>query len=208
MNIHEFYAKFGPHFRRKRMRTFESLLLPKAETKILDVGGSENNWLLIDIKPKVILLNVSTSEGKISGRFTHVHGDGRKLPYGDKSFDIVYSNSVIEHVGSAQDQEAFAREIARVGKSYFVQTPNKNFFIEPHFIAPFIHFFPKWVRIKLARRFTLWGIMSKPSPAEVTEMVESINLLDVHDLRRLFPDAKIKTEKFLGFSKSLLAYRN
>jgi ubiquinone/menaquinone biosynthesis C-methylase UbiE len=207
MNIHKFYGKFGSYFRKKRMRFFEELLQPHESTKILDVGGSEYNWLLIDIQPEITLLNVSTSENKLNGRFHHVKGDGRKLPYADKSFDIVYSNSVIEHVGTFEDQLAFAREIARVGKSYFVQTPNKNFFIEPHFIAPFIHFFPKWLRIKLARHLTLWGLMTKPSHEAVEEMVNSINLLRQKDLKKLFPDAKFKSEKFLGISKSLLAYK-
>lgn len=188
------------------MALFAGLLHPSDQTKILDVGGYENCWDLLDTKPQVTLLNIDTKKNEIKGRFTYVQGDGRKLQYPDKSFDIVYSNSVIEHVGTIEDQRAFAKEIARVGKSYFVQTPNKKFFIEPHFIAPFIHFLKPAAREKLARHFTLWGLISKPTPEKVKEMVESISLLDKKEMAELFPQGKIASEKLLGFSKSLLAY--
>lgn len=206
MNIHQFYNKILPHFRKKRMALFADLLRPTDETKILDVGGYENCWDFLEAKPQVTLLNIDTKTDEKKGRFTYVRGDGRKLQYPDKSFDIVYSNSVIEHVGTLEDQRSFAREVARVGKNYFVQTPNKGFFIEPHFIAPFIHFLKPSSREKLARHFTLWGLISKPTPEQVKEMVESISLLDKKEMTELFPQGKIASENFVGFSKSLLAY--
>ena len=49
--------------------------------------------------------------------------DGCCLPFGDKSFDIVFSNAVIEHL-AAEDQKRMAKEISRVGRSWFVTTPN------------------------------------------------------------------------------------
>ena len=59
----------------------------------------------------------------------YVVADGCHLPFADDAFDMAFSNSVIEHV---PDHEAFSRELARVGRSYYVQTPNKWFPIEPH----------------------------------------------------------------------------
>jgi len=206
VNIHDVYGKILPHFRVKRMNLFVKLLRPTDKTKILDVGGYEGCWSLLPIKPQITLLNIDTKKNEVKGRFTYVQGDGRKLPYGDKSFDIVYSNSVIEHVGTLDDQQAFAKEIARVGKSFFVQTPNKNFFIEPHYIAPFIHFLPKSVRVKLARHFTLWGLIAKPNSAQIKEMVESISLLDKQEMAKLFPKSTILAENFLFFPKSILAF--
>lgn len=39
-------------------------------------------------------------------------------------------------VGKERDQERMAAEILRVGRHCYVQTPNKNFPVEPHFIFP------------------------------------------------------------------------
>ena len=132
-------------------------------------------------------------------------GDGRALPFDNKSFDIVVSNSVIEHLGEWQQQRIFAEEIRRVGRSYWVQTPNRGFFIEPHFLAPLIHFLPKKYRKKLARYFTVWGLTIRPTPKQVDELVEEISLLNKPEVQELFPDAKIITEKWCGMTKSIIA---
>src|SRR5581483_4637968 len=121
-------------------------------------------------------------------RFSTMIGDGRSLPFENGSFDIVISNSVIEHLGEWPQQKVFAEEIRRVGRSYWVQTPNRKFFIEPHFLAPLIHFLPKKYRKRLARYFTVWGLTIKPTPAQVDEMVEEISLLSKPEVeQRSFP---------------------
>ena len=68
----------------------------------------------------------------------------------DNEFDIVFSNSVIEHVGDFWKQKLFSSEIQRVGKRYFVQTPSFWFPYEPHTLIPFYQFFP--VNIKMLLR--------------------------------------------------------
>src|ERR1700679_1063065 len=115
MNIHSVYGKVLPHFRKRRMAFFENLFKPTDSTRILDVGGTEFNWSFLNAKPQITLLNIDLKEIEKKGSITKMPGDGRRLP-ADQSFDIVYSNSVIEHVGTKADQEAFAKEIQRVGK--------------------------------------------------------------------------------------------
>jgi hypothetical protein len=105
---------------------------------------------------------------------------------------------VIEHV-PLELQPAFAAEVGRVAKRYFVQTPNRYFPIEPHYQLPLFQFLPERARRALNRRFTL-GWQGKGH-------WEEINLLSAGDMRRLFPDAEIKRERLLGLTKSLMAVR-
>src|SRR5438105_2665776 len=113
------------------MQFFYRYFQIKPETSVLDVGGREFNWGLMPFAPRVTILNVA-DQGQRSGRFQWVLADARQLPFPDNAFEIVYSNSVIEHLGNLDDQRRFAAECRRVGRSYFVQTPNRHFPVEPH----------------------------------------------------------------------------
>lgn len=187
------------------MRQFRHLLGLTAETRILDVGGSELNWLLLGFSPHMTLLNLAVPR---ESNFTWVVADGMHLPFRTRAFDIVYSNSVIEHLGSFESQQLFAAECQRVGHGYYVQTPNKWFFIEPHLITPFIHWLGRRIQKKLLRNFTVWGLITRPTEQYCDDFVEEIHLLNEREMRRLFPKADIWHERFLGFSKSLIAVKN
>jgi ubiquinone/menaquinone biosynthesis C-methylase UbiE len=111
-----------------------------------------------------------------------VSADGRLLPFADRSFDWVFSNAVIEHVGNYEDQQQFAAEIRRVAsRGYFVTTPNLYFPIEPHALLPLYQFYPE--RLK---PFAL-----RVSPGYMKE-VEHIELLTKRKLRLLFPEARVQ----------------
>jgi hypothetical protein len=176
----------------------------KPETRVLDVGGSPFNWLLLPTRPDVTLLNVCQPSDDNTG-FTWLVADGRFLPFKDFSFNVVFSNSVIEHLGRIEEQRQFASECRRLGHKYYVQTPNRKFFMEPHFITPFLHWLPVRVQRKLLRNFTVWGLMTRPSAPQCDAFLNEIHLLDETELQELFPDAEIWRERFLGFTKSLIA---
>jgi SAM-dependent methyltransferase len=187
------------------MQAFERQFLGTHDHRILDVGGTPANWRLIKSKPQVVLLNLGDPPQSLEDQFEYVQGDGCALPFGDKSFDIVFSNSVIEHLGTRERQEAFAREIRRTGRSYYVQTPNKWFPIEPHYLTPGIHYLPKRWQETLLRYVSVWGWITRPSRAKVRDMVEEIRLLDAKLMEELFPEAIIQRERVLGLTKSLTA---
>ena len=207
MNIHSIYRILLTPFRSKRMKKFIQYFEVNEFTSILDVGGSLFNWTLIPQHPRLIILNVNAPK-KLDPRALWVVADGRQLPFQNNTFNIVYSNSVIEHLGGRENQALFAKECARVGTRYYIQTPNKWFPIEPHYLAPMIHWLPKSVQPNLIRYFTLRGWLTKPTPQQCQDLVDELNLLGGDDIHNLFPDATIWRERVGGIPKSLIAVRD
>ena len=167
-------------------------------TTVLDIGGTAGNWSLLDLRPRVTLLNLVAGD---------VHADGTKLPFRDDSFDIAFSNSTIEHVGDLAAQREFAHEVSRISRAYFVQTPNRYFPVEPHYMTPLVQFLPRGLFRRVARNFTVWGLITRPDAATIDAAVRSIDLITPSRMRALFPDAEIRTERWLGLAKSLIAVR-
>ncbi|MGH7860878.1 MAG: methyltransferase domain-containing protein [Candidatus Dormibacteraceae bacterium] len=84
---------------------------------------------------------------RVSPPFQSVIGDARDLAqFQAQAFDVAFSNSVIEHVGGADDQRRMASEAMRVASHYFVQTPKHYFPIEPHFLVPGFQFMPSGLK--------------------------------------------------------------
>jgi len=209
MNIHKVYGLFVPFFRRRRMRRFVHTFKPTMDTRILDVGGGVLNWELIgsDSHTTILNLSVPTDPSSFPRNFAFAKGDGTSLDYPDNSFDIAYSNSVIEHLSTFENQLRFANEIRRIAGSVWVQTPAKSFFIEPHLITPFIHFFPTIWQRHLLRNFTVWGLITRPSPSHIDRFLHEVRFLTFEEMQTLFPDCIIFRERFLLFTKAYIAIR-
>ncbi|CAN5167917.1 hypothetical protein BH23VER1_BH23VER1_25020 [soil metagenome] len=195
------------------MREFAERFRPEAAENILDVGGYPATWR--EMTPgwkSLTILNLDpfTMDGDTARalKAEAVVGDACALPYADRSFDIVFSNSVIEHVGTWENQKKFAAEAARVGHRLSVQTPAREFFIEPHYIAPFVHWLPRRLRRRILRNFTVWGWMTRPDGGRIEAILDEIRLLTYDEMQDLFPDCEIIRERFLGvFTKSYTAIR-
>ncbi len=187
------------------------LLRIGADTRVLDVGGTPDIWRLAPAMPRLVVLNHPRAGQEARGGAPVVFGDGLALPFADQSFEVVFSNSVIEHVGDAESQARFASEIQRVGKAYWVQTPNRYFFAEQHLWMPLVHWLPKRWQAALVRRLAPWEWIMRPAPVErefyLMHYLADIRLLGRAELQRLFPDARIRRERFLGWTKSLIAVR-
>src|SRR5688500_18907846 len=119
-------------FRVRRMQRFMQAFSPSSGDRILDVGGTLFNWQLIDCTSQIDLLNLEVPRTtQLPSNVRCIVGDGTDLKIPDGSYDIVFSNSVIEHVGSPQAQAAFASEVRRVGPTLWLQTPARSFPFEP-----------------------------------------------------------------------------
>ncbi len=190
----------------------EQVSASRGHVSILDVGGEELYWtplekLLQSGNTSITILNL-IRRGEDNGPFTHVIGNGCALPYADRSFDIVHSNSVIEHVGGWDEMRAFARETRRVGSAYFVQTPAFGFPLEPHFGLIGFHWLPRSVRIALVQDFACGHFQKCATREDAIELVDSTRLLAGSQMRQLFPDGRMEQERFRGLTKSLMAIRD
>jgi hypothetical protein len=157
-------------------------------------------------KCRIVILNLQQYDTSSYEFINSIRGDGRKMDiFSDKEFDLVISNSVIEHVGNSDDQKRFAQEIMRLGKNYFLQTPYYYFPMEPHFLFPFFQFLPERVKFFLVMHFNLGYYQKTKSPDGVRNILNSVKLLKRRDLVNLFPEAIIINERIFGITQSLLA---
>ena len=193
------------------MQRFARELGITAETRVLDVGGTPETWEMLAVRPRVTLLNTPRTKAELAGAAWWVAGDGRALPFRDAAFDVVFSNSVIEHVGDAASQRRFAGEVARVGRAYWVQTPNRWFPVEQHLLTPIVHWLPKAWQRRIVPRFSVWSLLVHPSLDRrafyVTHYLEEVRLLDESEFASMFPGARIIRERVCGWTKSLVAMR-
>ena len=195
--------------RRKKFALFLSVFKPTLETTILDVGASgaatgeraENfleEWYAYPEKITALVMgDIST----FSKRYPTVQvqtGNGLNLPFPDKSYDVVFSNAVIEHVGNREAQEQFVRECLRVGKHVFLTTPARGFPIESHTMIPFVHWLPQALRNPIYRAL---GRKNEGTPGYLT-------LLSARSFRKLFPadvPVQIVRQRLSGMTSVLIA---
>lgn len=195
---------FSDRRRRKRMEMFTCFLADCGikNPRILDLGGQPEIWenMMQPVEITIINLPGIVVEKDVSiHEITYIEGDACNVDqYKDNSFDIVFSNSVIEHVGDVSKQQDFAKEVHRLAQYFWIQTPSKYFPLEAHCGMPFWWYWPKSLRQRIIKRW------SKKLPAW-TEMVEGTTVLSREQMEELFPSAIIKTERTFGFVKSYIA---
>jgi hypothetical protein len=179
---------------------------------VLDLGGGALFWdLALSLGfplPKITVLNLHPPETQARKYLTWILGDARHTQFKDLSFDIVFCNSLVEHLGDWDSQVHFANEVRRLAPSYFIQTPDRRFPIEPHLLTPFIHWLPKSMQRPLLRNFTLWGIVTRPARSYCEGLFRELALLSPKEIKILFPDATLIAERFFALPKSIVAIRS
>jgi SAM-dependent methyltransferase len=187
-------SRLAERARGRRHETYRALVGPRTDDIIIDIGCGAAG--LAEFEPQSQITGVDLPDRPPGGYEAphrhYVQSDARALPFADKEFDIAYSNSLIEHL-EPSDRPTFAREVTRVAKRYFVQTPNRWFPVEPHLLIPFFQHLPAAAR----RRLWRFGVATTP--------FEEIQLLDARELKSLFPDALIVRERIGPLTKSVMA---
>jgi ubiquinone/menaquinone biosynthesis C-methylase UbiE len=191
--------------REEKFRLFVRLLNPTPATRILNVGASGPNLAFAEQFESLYQYRSQVTGGGISlpevqdyrSGFPGVKSvvfNGCALPFRDKSFDVVYSNAVIEHLADHDAQQRFATEVTRVGRGWFVTTPNLWYPIEPHYHLPLVQFLPQsWQRIVVRRLGRV--------------PYENLNLLTKRQLQRLFPEGNVIGCRVTFYPETLIAYR-
>jgi SAM-dependent methyltransferase len=212
MNIHTVYDVLFRLFRPRRVRMFFRLFGITENTRILDVGGTHYWWKLAGELglpvPRVTVVNLTPPPAGLAPCVRWVRADARALPFKAGAFDIAFSNSLIEHLDAPGGRARFAAEIHRIAARWWVQTVDFRFPVEPHYLAPVIHWLPPEVRRRIVRWCTPWGWMERPTQQRCDQVVREIHILHLPELRRLFPGSRILVERFLALPKSIIAICN
>lgn len=207
---------FSNRNRERRFQAFDEAIGRLSErlgraVQIIDIGGTNSFWEQRGWagRPSVNIVTVNTeAEVRVHVNVEPRHASATDLAdFDDASFDVVFSNSVIEHLFSVGAQVAMAREVRRLAPRHWVQTPNYWFPVEPHFLAPGWHYLPERVRVALLRRGR-WGWRGPlADPEEARASVQEIRLLRRRELELLFPESQIVDERFGPLVKSFVVMR-
>jgi hypothetical protein len=212
----------GFRLRQKRSKRILDLIdrvyANRRKVEIIDVGGTREYWNIIPIEylrrrnVRITIVNLTVPPNSFDMQdtvFSEVQGDGCNLKeINNNQFDIAHSNSVIEHVGGLNRMRGFAKEMRRVGVSYYVQTPNYFYPIEPHFLFPFFHWLPVCIRLRLAMKFQLGCFPRASNIDEARGFVDLCQLLKKRTLLELFPDARLYKERLFLLVKSFVLIRD
>lgn len=215
-------SKVTTALKRKRVERFVAACGLGPQHTVLDLGSEDGSYLAscYPYPAKIVLADVEEAPMREGVRRFGLKGyeviprEG-PLPFPARAFDAVWCNSVIEHVTLSRadlatttdaefqrradaHQRAFAEDIARVGRAYFVQTPHRHFPIEAHSWLPLMQYLPqerRWAASRALRQ--LW----------VKQWKADFLLYDGPRFRRHFPDATVEVESVLGLPKALIAVR-
>lgn len=200
----------GEHSRRRRWNVLLERFPNLAEMSVIDLGGTVEYWLRAPVQPRhVHLINLEDAPADAPPAWIrHDIGDATRIPdtmlIGE--YDLVYSNSVIEHVGGHERRQAFAGNVLNLAPNHWIQTPYRYFPVEPHWVCPFMQYLPLAARTRLGMH---WPLVHTPhANLEVAVAAQlQVELLDITAMRHYFPDSTLVYDRFLGLVKSVVAVR-
>jgi hypothetical protein len=186
------------------MAAFVRLVRPPAQARILDLGGTPDLWTRFPNDFRITMVNLKAPADAVpTKQLEFVEGDATDLGrlFADRTFDVVFSNSVIEHVGGATKRAAFVREVKRHAPAYWVQTPSQYFPIEPHSGVPFFFQLPSTLRDK---KIAKWA----ETMPEWTDMIRGTVSVPRREMAALFDGDPHYIERVFGIAKSVSFYRD
>ena len=204
----------GTWARSRRWRALSQRFRQLSEMRVIDLGGTPVSWLRCPVRPlQVVTVNRSAKASRLPDAVEDwirpVVADACDLPPAVRGerFDLVFSKSVLEHLGGFARCSAFADTVHSLAEHHWVQTPYRYFPIEPHFLFPGFQQLPVRVRTQITARWPIGNYARVKTSEDAMERVLGIELLSVAEMSHYFPDSKIERERIAGLTKSLIAIR-
>jgi Methyltransferase domain len=202
-------TSFAERFRRGRWEMLLEQFPDIADMRVLDLGGRAESWRRAPVTPvEVCVVNLEPLSGNPPDGVEEVQGNACELPPAvtERSFDLVFSNAVLEHVGGHANRVAFAASVNRMAPRHWVQTPYRYFPVEPHWIFPLFQHLPVAVRVQVSQR---WQLMHSPSAnrADALDAVLNVELVSLTEMRYYFPQSTILRERIGPLIKSVIAVK-
>jgi hypothetical protein len=192
--------------RQRRNETFKRTFPNLAEMRVLDLGGTAVSWRVTGLRARsVTIVNLDDAPEPEEPWLEYVRGDACVGGFG--KYDLVFSNSLMEHLGGHARRRQFADVVRESAPSWWVQTPYRYFPIEPHWVFPGFQFMPFRTRLFISQH---WSMLHTPACKDRTaaeELVASVELISATEMRSYFPASEIWFERIAGVPKSLVSLR-
>jgi hypothetical protein len=199
----------GDRRRQRRWQWFHTAFPEIESMSVVDLGGRADSWLRAPVHPaSVHVIDLEPSSEDLPSWIRADEADACDLPswITANRYDLVFSNSVIEHVGGHSPRMQFAASVHKLAERHWVQTPYRYFPIEPHWLFPGFQFLPLNIRAELSRR---WPLVHTPSAShqEGLRAAMGVELLSRAEMAYYFPDSVLQFERIGGIIKSLIAVK-
>lgn len=175
---------------------------------VVDLGGTVDYWLRAPVRPRSVhVLNLQSPPDDVPDWITVEVADATDPAFLDHdTYDLAYSNSVIEHVGGHERRIAFAANVDALADRHWIQTPYRYFPVEPHWVCPFMQFLPLRARALLGLHWPLVHTPHEDMKSSIAAQL-SVELLDITAMRHYFPESQIVYDRLVGLVKSVVAVR-
>jgi hypothetical protein len=206
-------ASVGARARSRRLEITRQRFPDIEDMHVVDLGGTAEAWHRSQLKPAHVTVVNLFEPGTSTDRVTAVTGDAcdavRVLEeaVGRSRFDLVFSNSVLEHVGGHANRQRLAEATRAIAPYHWVQTPYRYFPVEPHWLFPGMQFLPVAARTKIALS---WPLAHTPSSSEAEARASVLwtELIGIAELQDYFPESDILRERVAGLTKSIIAVKS
>ena len=197
----------GERARHHRWKMFRSHFPDIDSMSVVDLGGTVDYWLRAPVRPRSVrVLNLEEPPASIPDWITAEISDvtDPSLLSDAGAYDLVYSNSVIEHVGGHERRNAFAANVAALADRHWIQTPYRYFPVEPHWVCPGMQYLPLRMRARVGMHWPLVHTRAADMESAIAAQL-SVELLDITAMRHYFPESQIVYDRLAGLVKSVVA---
>lgn len=197
----------------KRWAEFTRRFPELSAMRVLDLGGTPAYWRGAPVRPAhVTTVNIDPSlldtvqDSATEDWIRVVIADACDPGLGAERFDLVVSNSLLEHLGGDSGRRRFVEVVHRHSDRHWIQTPYRYFPLEPHWLFPGFQFLPRTLKLAVTRTWPL-GHRHTRDPGRAAALVDEVELVSARAMRGYFPDSRIWYERAAGLPKSIVAIR-